>query len=59
MMFMIERQIIIAFNANVPDVVAPVALIPPVHSTSPGSGSHFPFPIHVDELDPLSVCPER
>ena len=51
-----ERQIIIA---NVPDVVAPVILIPSVHSTSPGSGSHSPFPIHVDELDPLSVCPER
>ena len=37
--------------------MAPVVLIPPMHSTSPGSGSHSTFPIHVDELDPLSVCP--
>ena len=28
-----------------------------IHATSPGSGSHFPFPIHVDWLDPLSTCP--
>ena len=43
-----ERQIIITLNANVPDVV--------VHSTSLGSGSHSPFLIHIDELDPLGVC---
>ena len=48
-----EKQIIITLNANVPDVVIPI--VPPVHSTSLGSGSHSPFPIHVDELDPLSV----
>ena len=45
------------FNADIPvaGVVAPVVLIPPVHSTSLGSGSHSLFPIHVDELDPLSI----
>ena len=52
-----ERQIIITLNANVPDVVVPVVLIPLVHSTSLGSGSHSPFPIHIDELDPFRVCP--
>ena len=60
MMFM-KKQIIIILNANVnanvPDVVAPVVPIPPVHSNSLWSGSHSPFPIHVDELDPLSICP--
>ena len=29
----------------------------PIHSTSPGSGSHCPFPIHMDRLEPLSTCP--
>ena len=49
------EQIIAMFNADIPDVVAPVFLIPSVHSRSLGSGSQSPFPIHVDELDPLSV----
>ena len=42
---------------GIPNVVALVAAIniPPVHSTSPESGSHFPFPIHVDKLDPLHI----
>ena len=52
-----EKQIIITLNTNVPDVVAPVVLIPPVHSNSLGSGAHSPFPIHVAKLDPLSICP--
>ena len=55
-MFM-KKQIIITLNANVPDVVVPVVLIPTVHSTSLGSGSHSPFPIHVAELGPSSICP--
>ena len=55
MMFMKNKLIIITLNANVPDAVAPVVLISPVHPNSLGSGSHSPFPIHVDELDPLSV----
>ena len=40
---------------DIPNVVALVAPIPPVHLTSAGSGSHFSFPIHVDELDPLCI----
>ena len=52
-----EKHIIITFNAIIPDVMAPVVLIPPVHSTSLGSGSHSPFPIHVDELDSFRICP--
>ena len=51
------EQIIVTFNADIPDVMAPVVLISSAHATSLGSGSHSPFPIHVDELDPLRVCP--
>ena len=29
-----------------------------MQSTSLGSGPHPPFPIHVAELDPLSISPE-
>ena len=29
-----------------------------MHSTSVGSGSHFPFPIHTVVLEPLSMCVE-
>ena len=35
-----------------------VVTVVPVHSTSLGSGSHSPFLRHVDELDPLSTCPD-
>ena len=53
-----DKQVILMFNVDIPDIVIPVVPIPPVHSTSLGSGSHSPFPIQVDELDPLSICPE-
>ena len=42
------------FNADIPDVVTS---IPPVHSTSLGSGAHSPFSIHEDELEPLRIHP--
>ena len=28
-----------------------------IHSTSLGSGSHSPFPIHIDVLEPVSTNP--
>ena len=30
-----------------------------LHSTSLGSGSHSPFPIHVDEFDPERISPRE
>ena len=29
----------------------------PSHSSPFGSGSHSPFPVHIDELDPVSTSP--
>ena len=29
-----------------------------MHLASAGSGSHFPFPIHMVVLEPLSTCVE-
>ena len=29
----------------------------PSHSSPLGSGSHSPFPVHIDELDPVSTSP--
>ena len=29
----------------------------PSHINPLGSGSHSPFPIHIDELGPVSTCP--
>jgi hypothetical protein len=62
-MFM-KDQVIMTFYADIyaldiPDIVGPVIPIPPVHSTSLGSGSHSPLPVHVDVLDPLRICPGR
>ena len=35
-------------------VVVPVVTSSCMHTTFLGSGSHSPFPIHIDELGPLS-----
>ena len=35
-----------------------IVLSLPLHSTFMGSGSHFPFLIHVDELGPWSMRPK-
>ena len=39
------------------DIVVPVVMCSSlVQFTTLGSGSHSPFPIHVDELGPLSIA---
>ena len=57
----IEALYIMTWHIVVPIIVVTteviVVTVVPVHSTSLGSGSHSPFPIHVDELDLLSICP--
>ena len=40
-------------------IVVPGIVSSCMHTTSLGSGSHFPFPIHIDELGPLSDDPDR
>ena len=42
-------------NFSVLDIGAQYVL--PLHSASLGSGSHSPFPIHVDVLGPVSTSP--
>ena len=44
-------------HCDIHNIVVPAVTSLPVQIASLGSGSHFPFPIHVDELGPLCIDP--
>ena len=50
-----EREAL-ALGCNCHNLLGSVS---PLHATSLGSGSHFPFSIHVDELGPVSTSSEE
>ena len=51
----LELQVLVAYNVVLGIVV--LVVMNTLHSTSLGSGSHSPFPIHVAKLGPVIINP--